>query len=189
MRLENAFAVPAPVDDVWALLDDVPRVIPLMPGAQLAEAVDSDTFKALMHVKLGPMSLHFASDVRRERVEADERRVRLSVTAQEVKGRGRATATVESKVSGDAGGTNVTIVTDLMLQGAVAQYGRGIVADVAAELTARFADALSTELSKATQLSSNGDAGPKAAEAKPISGLRLALGVLWRSLLRRIRLT
>ncbi len=189
MRLENSFTVAAPVDRVWALLEDVPRVIPLVPGAELAQVVDDDRFNALMHVKLGPISLQFASEVTRDRLEDDERRVRLAVTARELKGRGRATATLQSEVNGDADRTDVTIVTDLVLQGAIAQYGRGIVADVAAEITTRFADALATELSKGAQPPDDRKIGPKAAEVKPISGFRLALGALWRSLLRQLRVT
>jgi hypothetical protein len=34
------------------------------------------------------------------------------------------------------------IVTHLVLQGPVAQYGRGVVGDVASQLTAQFADAV-----------------------------------------------
>jgi len=33
MRLENAFDVPAPPEHAWRLLNDVPRVVPCMPGA------------------------------------------------------------------------------------------------------------------------------------------------------------
>ena len=39
MRLENTFEVPAPPDAAWALLTDVPRVVPCMPGAELTEVV------------------------------------------------------------------------------------------------------------------------------------------------------
>lgn len=43
MRLENSFEVPAPPEQVWALLADVPQAIPCMPGAELTEIVDDST--------------------------------------------------------------------------------------------------------------------------------------------------
>ncbi len=70
MKLENEFFVQAPPEDAWALLIDVPRVIPCMPGAELTEVVDETTFKATMKVKLGPISLSFATDV--ELAEVDD---------------------------------------------------------------------------------------------------------------------
>ena len=46
---------------------DVPRVIPCMPGAKLVETVDDSNWKADMNVKLGPISLTFATDVHARR--------------------------------------------------------------------------------------------------------------------------
>jgi carbon monoxide dehydrogenase subunit G len=44
------------------------------------------------------------------------------------------------------GGTRVAIVTELMLRGTVAQYGRGVVPDVARQLTAQFAECIAAKL-------------------------------------------
>ena len=70
MRLENAFDVPASPADAWRLLNDVPSVVPCMPGAELVEVVDENAWKARLHVKLGPIALQFLADVARE--ETDE---------------------------------------------------------------------------------------------------------------------
>ena len=37
MKLENEFTVPASIDDAWAVLLDVPRVAPCLPGATVEE--------------------------------------------------------------------------------------------------------------------------------------------------------
>src|SRR5918912_1522955 len=140
MRLENSFEVGAPVERAWALLNDVPRVVPCMPGAELTETVDDNRWKSRMHVKLGPISLQFDTDVVREAVDPAAHRVVLATKARELRGRGGAQARIESSLSEGGGKTRVDIVTDLTLQGAVAQYGRGIVPDVAAQLTKQFAE-------------------------------------------------
>lgn len=150
-----------------------------MPGAELKEVVDENRWKALLHVKLGPIALQFDTDI--ERQEADEagRRVVLSAKARELRGRGGAQARIESSLSEVEAGTDVKILTDLNLQGTVAQYGRGIVADVSSQLTNQFAACLASKLSAAPE--------PSAAEVasnavEPIGGLRLGWRAFWRRL-------
>src|SRR5712691_11871325 len=107
MRLENSFRVPAGPDQAWELLNDVPRVIPCMPGAELTEVVDDGTWKAAMHVKLGPISLQFATDVTRQAMDESARTTTLQARARELKGRGGATATIESTLEPAGTGTKV----------------------------------------------------------------------------------
>jgi carbon monoxide dehydrogenase subunit G len=185
MKLENSFEVPGSPEAAWELLLDVPRVVPCMPGAELTEVVDDSNWKAKMAVKLGPISLTFATDVERTEVDEAARRVLLSASGRELRGRGNARAKVESSLASVNGGTRVDIVTDLSLSGPAAQYGRGIVADVSEQLVGRFADCLRAQLDSSQE--------PEAAEAavaqaaKPVSGLRLFFAALWRSLTRPFR--
>jgi uncharacterized protein len=183
MKLENSFEVPGSPEAAWALLLDVPRVVPCMPGAELTEVVDDSNWRARMNVKLGPISLVFATDVQRTEVDEAARRVVLNASGRDLRGRGQARASVVSSLAAANGGTHVSIETDLHLSGAAAQYGRGIVADVSEQLVGRFADCLRAQL----------EAEPEQAEAavaqaaKPVSGLRLGLAALWRSFMRLFR--
>jgi uncharacterized protein len=183
MKLENTFEVPAPPEQAWELLIDVPRVIPCMPGAELTETVDDSTWKARMTVKLGPMSFEFATDVKREEADVDAQRAKLSARARELRGRGGGQAMIESTLTQVDGGTRVHIVTDMSLSGAVAQYGRGMVEDVAGQLVGRFADCLRTQLVPAAEEPEA--PAPRAAApapAKPVAGLPLILGTLRRAI-------
>jgi carbon monoxide dehydrogenase subunit G len=146
MRLENSFDVPAPAAEAWSLLNDVPRIVPCMPGTELTETIDTDTWKAKMHVRLGPIALQFLVELRREQADAAARRTLLRASARELRGRGGARATIESNMQESNGGTRVAVAIDLTLQGPVAQYGRGIVAQVAEQLTSEFADCLARQL-------------------------------------------
>jgi uncharacterized protein len=185
MRLENAFDVPASIEASWQLLNDVPTVVPCMPGAELVEVAGENAWKAKLHVKLGPIALQFLADVAREEMDEATGRVLLAVKAREAKGRGSADAAIESRLSAEGGGTHVTLVTELALRGAVAQYGRGVVADVARRLTDQFARCIAAKLTEATSEFSP-TPGPESAPA-PVGGLRLLFGALWRSLSRRSR--
>ena len=105
----------------------------------------------------------------------------LSANAREAKGRGSAQATIESTLAAQNGGTRVDIVTDLALTGPVAQYGRGMVQSVAAQLTASFASCLQSQLAPVGAPSGDAplaDAPPPAPAAPPVSGLRLGLTAL-----------
>jgi carbon monoxide dehydrogenase subunit G len=160
---------------------DIPRVIPCMPGAELDEVVDDSTWKATMSVKLGPISLTFATDVKRQEADEAARRATLSADARDVRGRGSGSATIESTlVPLDSGGTRVEVVTDLALAGPLAQYGRGIVADVSSQLITRFADCLRAQLDAPADEAE----AAVAAQAKPVSGLSLGLRAVGRRIAR-----
>lgn len=175
MRLENSFEVSASPDAAWRLLNDVPRVIPCMPGAALDEVVDDDTFKVTMHVKLGPVALQFASDVTREGADEAARRTTMAAKARETKGRGAASARIESTMEPAGEGTRVSIVTDLQLQGSIATMGRGVVGPVAAQLVAQFADCIAKQL----QSPAGAPAEDVTADVKPVGGF----GLVFRSLI------
>ena len=170
MQLENSFEVAASRDTAWNLLMDVPRVVPCMPGAQLTETVDESNWKAKVSVKLGPIALQFAADVARTEVDTADNRVVLTTNAREIRGRGGAKATIESKLTElGPSQTRVNVLTDLALSGAVAQYGRGIVQDVAGQMVGKFADCLQKQL-----VGSEEEAQAAVEQAsKPVSGLRL----------------
>jgi carbon monoxide dehydrogenase subunit G len=183
VKLENSFEVPGPPDAAWALLNDVPRIIPCMPGAELNETVDESTWKATMRVKLGPISLTFATDVKREEADDAAHRAKLSAKARETKGRGQGRATIESTLTPVDGGTRVDIVTDLVLSGPVAQYGRGMVQDVSSQMVNSFAECLKAQLGSTPEEAEVAIA----AQAKPISGLSLGLKAFGRAIRRLFR--
>jgi uncharacterized protein len=178
MKIENSFEVPAPPEQAWDLLMDVPRVIPCMPGAQLAETIDDDHWKAKVAVKLGPISLNFDADIEREAADEAARRAVLLTKARESRGRGSAQATIESTLVPQNGGTRVDIVTELALSGSVAQYGRGVIPSVAAQLTQSFADCLRAQLA-AAPAEDGADVAPQPPpQAAPVHGIRLGLRAL-----------
>ena len=184
MKLENSFEVAAAPERAWELLMDVPRIVPCMPGATLKDVVDDSHWKAEMAVRLGPIGLTFDTDVAREEVDEVARRVLLGAKAREVRNRGRAQATIESRLSPlDAGGTRIDLTTDLNLSGPAAQYGRGMIQDISSQLVTSFAQCLEAQLAAAPEEAREA----VAAQAKPLSGLSLAFAALRRRLARIFR--
>jgi hypothetical protein len=69
----------------------------------------------------------------------------IKADGRDTRGQGNANALITAEMTADGPGrTNVTITTDLTVTGKVAQFGRGVMADVSAKLLGQFADNLST---------------------------------------------
>jgi uncharacterized protein len=183
MELENAFEVGAAPERVWDFLLDLERVTPCMPGAELTELPDERTWKGKVTVKLGAVTLSYAATTVIEELDEQARSVRLKASGREIRGKGMASATIDSKLepAGD-GGTRVAMHTDLTISGPAAQYGRGMIADVSTRLTNEFADCLKARI-EAPEAEAGAEAGPEAAPAaKPIAGIRLGLWALGRAI-------
>ena len=62
----------------------------------------------------------------------------LKAAGRDVRGQGNAAATVTAVMTEHGDGTQVTITTDMTVSGRVAQFGRGVMADVTAKLLRQF---------------------------------------------------
>jgi carbon monoxide dehydrogenase subunit G len=208
MDIKNSFEVPVPVDEAWKLLLDIKRIAPCMPGAELLEVVDPQTYKGKVSVRLGPVALAFVGTARFEEIDEAAHRARMKGQGSDAKGRGGASGIVTFALSPTAGGTKVDVNTNVNLSGSVAQYGRGtgMIQDVATQIIGQFANSLSAMIAhertaQPVAAAPSGAAAPAAATsgnapsaqpsapppfqpAKPISGFSLMLRVLWNALRR-----
>jgi len=214
MEFDNSFEVPLPINDAWAVLMDIRRVAPCMPGAALTEVVDERTYKGRIGVRLGPVALTFAGTVKFEEIDDARRMARVAAQGSDSKGRGAASAVASFHLEPAGGGTKVLVHTNLTLSGAVAQYGRGvgIIQMTAAQIITQFANNLKAQLAKedaatvappksteappvSSALASPAPAPqstapaqqPKPPAAKPISGFALMAKLLWGFLRRLFR--
>jgi carbon monoxide dehydrogenase subunit G len=186
MLIEDAFTVRTPVDQLWAVLQDVEAIAPCMPGAELTEAVDERTWKGKVHVKFGPVQMAFTGTVVVEERDDAARRATLSAKGTELRGRGAANARVESwlEPAGDDG-TTVRIRSDLTITGAAAQLSRGLLPEVSKLLTKQFADCLEAKLNDQPIGSAEAEAEPTpAATPKAVGGFALGLRALWAAIVR-----
>jgi len=168
MKLENEFTVPAPVDQAWAVLLDVERVAPCLPGAAI-EGSDGDEHTGTMTIKIGPITARYKGTVRIEESDADARRAVMRAQARDSRGQGTAAATITSTMEEVEGGTRVHVETDMRVTGPAAQFGRGVMQDVSAKLMGRFADCLAEEMAgaPASGVASGEDAASERPEPPP----------------------
>jgi carbon monoxide dehydrogenase subunit G len=189
--IEDSFMVRTPVDRLWAFIHDVERIAPCMPGAELTQVVDDRTWKGKVHVKFGPVQMAFAGTVVMEERDDTAHRAKLSAKGTEQRGKGVASARVESwlEPAGDAG-TTVHIRSDLTITGAAAQLSRGLLPEVSKLLTKQFAECLEATLNAEpddapTPTMREAEAEPTpAATPRAVGGLGLGLRALWASITR-----
>lgn len=179
MEFDNSFDVPLAPDQAWDVLMDIPRIARCMPGAELTEVVDAENYRGKISVRLGPVALAFAGRVQIDDLDAANHSAQVKAQGNDAKGRGAANATARFRIEPIAEGSRVMIHTDLMLSGAVAQYGRGvgIIQGTAAHIVGQFAANLRQQLAQAPPpqpaaeaapaAASVGDNGQPAAEAAP----------------------
>jgi carbon monoxide dehydrogenase subunit G len=160
MEFDNSFDVPLAPGQAWSVLMDVPRIAPCMPGAELTEVVDPQNFGGKISVRLGPVALTFAGRVQIDSIDDVNHSARVKAQGNDAKGRGGANATATFHIEPAGTGSKVLIHTDLMLSGAVAQYGRGVgmIQATAAQIINQFASTLRAQL--AQQASAPAPAAP-----------------------------
>jgi carbon monoxide dehydrogenase subunit G len=166
MRIENTVEVDAPLERVWALVNDIPRVAPCMPGAALTGVVDDKTYEGTVAVKLGPLRMSYKGKVVVEEIDEANHRARLAATGKDTKGAGTARASVETRMepAGDHH-TRLMVTSDVQLTGKVASFGRGgAINDVASRLFGQFADCLRATL-EAEQVEAQAAAAPSTGTA------------------------
>jgi carbon monoxide dehydrogenase subunit G len=194
MEFDNSFEVPLPPAQAFAVLKDIPRVAPCMPGAELTEIVDPKNYKGKVAVRLGPVTLAFSGRIAFESIDEASRSARVKAQGSDARGRGAADATASFHIEPAERGSRVLIHTDLSLSGAVAQYGRGVgmIEATASQIIGQFAANLRAQLAETPPMAgamshgaseSMAQAGPAPAPTRPISGLSLIGRVIWSRIL------
>lgn len=145
MELNNEFRVAVPAAKTWQVLTDVERVAPCLPGATLL-SVDGDEFTGAVKVKVGPITVSYKGEAAFVEKDAAAQRVVLKANGKETRGNGNAAAVVTAQLKDEGDSTSVVITTDLTISGKAAQFGRGVLGDVAGNLIAQFAKALEADV-------------------------------------------
>ncbi|MFI0407471.1 SRPBCC family protein [Actinomadura sp. 3N508] len=185
MRIENTFTVPVPVEEAWAVLLDVERVAPCMPGATL-ESVDGDVFTGRVKAKVGPVTLTYKGRAEFTSRDPASHTATLTARGKDARGAGTAAATVTMRLAAGEGATRVEVLTDLDITGKPAQLGRGVIADVGDKIIGQFADALAAQLAAETPEISETPERPEPVERARAGDSIDVLGLAGGSLLRRV---
>jgi carbon monoxide dehydrogenase subunit G len=140
MLIENSFDVDADPDRVFGFLGDAHNVATCFPGAELTEDLGNDSYRGKVKVKLGPVTAAFSGTATVTERDAEGRVAVLVAEGKDARGSGTAKAKASMRVEPkEGGGARVQLQTDLTISGKLAQFGRGIMADVSTRMVGDLA--------------------------------------------------
>jgi carbon monoxide dehydrogenase subunit G len=147
---------------------DIERVAGFLPGAQIEPSADDGVYRGTMRVKVGPMVVNYQGTAQLVHTDDAEHVADIAVRATDTKGQGTASATIRNRLVPTDTGTRVIAETDLSITGRQAQFGRGIMQDVAGRMLDDFAKRFETYLltsdtEPAAAAPAEGEAGAAAA--------------------------
>lgn len=139
MILTNEISVNAPPEVVFALLNDVERIVTCLPGAVLEGTEPDNTYLGRVKVKVGPISAGYSGKVRFVDIDHENRQMKMQARGADTNGSGDAEAEVLLSVEAAPNGAILRIHTDLLIRGKIAQFGKGAIVAVSNKILKQFA--------------------------------------------------
>jgi carbon monoxide dehydrogenase subunit G len=176
MKLAQSFEVAAPIDEVWAALNDLERFAPCLPGAAITEHDEDGTYHGTFQVKLGPTTAAYRGTIKIESADERTHTATLKARGTDKRGQGGASATIVNTLEEHAGATTVHAVTDFTITGRLASFGRGgMMQDISNRLLRDFSTCLQSRLADVPTAPSGvevarGEAAPEAVAAAAPEG-------------------
>ena len=124
--LDHPFTTQKPLDESFAAITDLERVVPAVEGGSVIETIGPESVKAQIVLKMGAMAMKMVGTIEIVEQDAAARRAVMRVRAREAGGQGHANADVTFQLE-DGGGT---IHTHAQITGKAASMGEGVMVGV-----------------------------------------------------------
>ena len=138
MKLKDSFIIEAPIDAVWALLQDIHRVSTCVPGVDRVEEVGPDVYNGILKVKVGPISASFQGEVTLTEQTYPPGRLVAEISGKDKASASQVKAIFTGELSPAEGGTQLDYKMDIALRGRLAQFGLVVVKATAKKMTSEF---------------------------------------------------
>ena len=139
VELDHTFTTARPIDDSYATILDLGKVVPCVEGGSVLETTGPEAVKAQILVKMGAMSMTFTGSVEVTESDAAAHHAVMTIKSREAGGQGFANATVTFQLN-DGGGS---IHTNAQISGKAASMGEGVMVGVLDALIKDFTTKLS----------------------------------------------
>ena len=139
LDIKESFEVGAPIDAVWAFLNDPHNVVACMPGASLNEIVDDTQFIGSVKLKIGAVSAQYQGTITYTERDTSNYIVKMLAAGNE-RGGGTVSGTIVTQLESLAGGsaTRVVCESSIDLTGKIIQVGRGMIEGVSAQIIKKY---------------------------------------------------
>jgi carbon monoxide dehydrogenase subunit G len=147
MILDQKVVVPAPPEQVWDFVMDVPAVAECVPGVESVEQVSDDEYTGALRVRVGPIAVRLEGKVTVVERNAEERRAQMNVEAVDRRIRGAVNAKSTMQLAAlDDGTTELAVHTDASILGKLGEFGQAIMRRKADQIMKEFAENMSTRI-------------------------------------------
>ncbi|WP_326836134.1 SRPBCC family protein [Amycolatopsis rhabdoformis] len=181
MLIENSFDVAADPDEVFTFLQDAHNVAACFPGAELVEDLGDDSYRGKVKIKVGPVTAAYQGVAKIVEKDGVARVAVLVADGKDTRGAGTAKAKATMRVTPAGEGAHVALETDLTISGKLAQFGRGIMADVSGRMVGELAsrvrqrienggEVLAAPVASAAPVGAASGATPSAAASPAVNG-------------------
>jgi carbon monoxide dehydrogenase subunit G len=139
LDIKESYEVGAPIDAVWAFLNDPQNVVACMPGASLNEIVDDKQFIGSVKLKIGAVSAQYQGTITYTERDTSNYIVKMLAAGNE-RGGGTVSGTIVTQLESLAGGsaTRVVCESSIDLTGKIIQVGRGMIEGVSAQIIKKY---------------------------------------------------
>ncbi|MBS0391206.1 MAG: SRPBCC family protein [Proteobacteria bacterium] len=170
LEIKESFEVAAPIDEVWAFINNPENVVACMPGASLKEIVDANQFIGAVKLKIGAVSAQYQGTI--TYVDRDERaHVVKMLAAGNERGGGTVSGTILTRLESLRSGrsTHIECESSIDLTGKIVQVGRGMIEGVSAQIIKKYVgnvrNLLEVPGDAATEATPDADTGAPYAQA------------------------
>jgi carbon monoxide dehydrogenase subunit G len=186
VQIDKAYPMPCSAEVAWEFLQNVEAVAGCMPGAKIAERLDSGRYKGTVTVKVGPATMAFRGEVEMKDVDATARSLRLLGTGTDSTGSSGASMNLTARIeAAEAGLCTLVGASEVSMSGKAAAFGGRMMNTVADQILKQFADnfasqvrALQTQRLACAAVGSDAAAAAVAIPA-PASGELNGLALVW----------
>jgi carbon monoxide dehydrogenase subunit G len=147
MILDQKLTIPAPPEEVWDFMMDIPSMGRCVPGAEHVKRVDQDKYEGTINQKVGPIKVRLDGTialVERNR-ESWEAVMHAYGIDNRVSSKVDANMTLALRPLGDDQ-TELSIRTDATLFGKLGEFGQGVAQRKANQVMAEFGKNVAREL-------------------------------------------
>ena len=151
MLIDHRITVPAPPDQVWAFMMDIPAVSRCVPGVDGVAQIDETTYAGVMNVRVGPIQIKLDGRVILAERDDAGRQARMDLQAADKRVNGAVNAKMRMQLADAEGGqTDVEIHTDANVMGKLGEFGQSVIRKKADQIVQEFATNLSAAVAART---------------------------------------
>ena len=146
MELNGEIQLAATVDEIWKTLNEPVALRRCIPGCKAVERKDTNTFRATIRTKVGPVNTQFSTLLTVIPVSPP---TRYSLTGEGQGGTsGFAKGTVNIELKPNSTGTLLDYTSQIQIGGKVAQVGSRLLTATAKKLVQQFFETLEAVISE-----------------------------------------